>query len=148
MLKAALRADLDAIRRKLAWMKANSPAPQMKFADIEVAMGHIESARDRNRLVMYEGYAILFDVGRPWYSNDLYLIEELILRVYPTKVPVTRAIEQLEVLALLYECKMIGAGDTQIGMMTPHYQLCGYKTLGTQLVKDVDYGIRPEADGG
>jgi hypothetical protein len=38
-------------------------------------------------------------------------------------------------------CTAVMAGDTQIGHMVPLYQAAGFVTLGTQLIKELDYGV-------
>jgi hypothetical protein len=121
---------------------------QMAHASVPAAAYSVELAIAEGRLRFVDGYAIMFDVGREWYSFDLYLIEQIIIKVYDTDAPVEVAIDALDIIAAEYGCKAIAAGDTQVGYMTPKYINKGYAILGTQLFKGVPDGIRPKSDGG
>lgn len=125
--------DIKAALDALIEMKTRSPAAQMKYTDPMTAWRYMVSAKTR----VVDGYFILFDVGSPWYSSDKFLIEDLIIRIYPTDKPVEVAIDALSELALYYGCKAVVAGDTQIGYMRPKYEAQGFVVLGTQLMKEV-----------
>lgn len=132
---------------KLVAMKAKSPALQMKFTDEDSALCHMLDCVDKGRAVMVDGYWVQFDYGRAWYSAKNFLIEELILKVYPTAVKVEVAIEALSDLARQHNCVAVAAGDTQIGFMAPKYVAQGYGLLGQQYIKEVPYGLVTQGDG-
>jgi hypothetical protein len=119
-------------------MLAKSPAPQMRYADLETALLYImHIAGVQGRAWIVDGYLVLYDIGADWYSKKPYLIEQLILKVYDTDAPVENAIAFLELRAKAHGCVMVAAGDTQVGYMTPKYQAAGYSVLGTQLYKEI-----------
>jgi hypothetical protein len=119
-------------------MLDKSPAPQMRYASLSKAMQYIlGQATYEGRAWIADGYLVLYDIGSDWYTDKVYLIEQLILKVYKTDEPVTTAIAFLEQRARLHGCVMVAAGDTQVGYMTPKYQAAGYSVLGTQLYKEI-----------
>ncbi len=135
---------MDALLRLKA--KANGRG-QMKFTVPHVAAEYLFRQIDANRVVIHEGYAIMYDVGTPWYTDRPFLIEDIIIKVYPTTSPVSVAIDCLEAIARSLNLTAVVAGDTQIGYMTPHYLAAGYTTLGTQLFKELPDGIRSQDHG-
>lgn len=147
-MRPAATLDVAPVMAKLLAMLARSPAPQMKYADPIVAERSVRRAIKQGRAFICCGFFIMVDVGCDWYSEHSYLIEQIILRVYDTGAPVTRAIDALDEIAAELGCVAIAVGDTQVGYMTPFYQLAGYKTLGTQLMKERANGVHPQGDGG
>lgn len=144
-MRNAEPSDLGPIRQALVAMLAFSKAPQMKYADIEVGMAHVSECVLTSKAVFVGDFLILFDTGRPWYSQQQYIIEDIILRVYRNHPDITvrDAIDHLSVLAAQHGCVAVAAGDTQAGRMTPHYHAAGFTTLGVQLFKEVQHGLRP-----
>lgn len=129
--------DLPAIKAALQAMLDKSPAPQMKYADIDVALAHlIYNAIPDCQAWVADGYLILVSVGRPWYSGQDFLVEDLILKIGESERGVVAAIEGLESLAHRLGVPFLAVGDTQIGYMTPKYEAAGFKVLGTQLYKE------------
>ena len=133
-------AALDALVK----MKTKSPAPQMKYTNPKVAFRHMMRSDTKARVVA--GYFIMYDVGSPWYSEDRFLMEDLIIRIYPTASTVEVAIDALSEIARELGCKAVIAGDTQVGYMAPKYLAKGFVTLGTQLMKEVPNGLAPKGD--
>lgn len=130
-------------------MREHSPAQQMRgITDIGAEMG-LRHLIHTGQAVIEDGYLILYDVGGDWYClpEQRYLIEILILKVYPTTQPVEVAIKALEELARQHGCWRISVGDTQVGYMARKYQAEGYTVLGTQLMKELD-GICTKDHGG
>jgi hypothetical protein len=136
-LRLATPQDMPAILTALQWMLDNSPAPQMKMASLMEAELSIRNAMHEGNAWIIQGYLIVVDVGRVWYSGERFLIEQIILRIEKTGTQVQAAIGALDQLADHYKCNAIAVGDTQIGHMTPLYQDHGYVTLGTQLFKEI-----------
>lgn len=136
--------DLGRIRAALVAMLALSKSAQMKYADIEAAMDHVSECILTSKAVLVGDFLILFDTGRPWYSREMYLIEDIILRVSKDHPDITvqDAISALTDLALAHGCVAVAAGDTQAGKMTGHYHVQGFNTLGVQLFKEVHDGLR------
>lgn len=143
-MRFATTEDIPLIEETLLAMLAKSPARQMKFADQGAAFAYIRQAVNVGNAYIEDGYFILVDAGRPWYSYKEYLIEELILKIRPTTQPVTVAIKALSEIARSRGFEVVAAGDTQVGYMTPHYIAEGFTTIGTQLLKEIDNGIRPQ----
>lgn len=141
-MRFATQHEVPQIMAALRAMREKSPASQMKgITDIGAELG-IRNLIHTGRAVIVEGYLILFDIGGDWYClpEQAYLIELLILKVYPTDQPVSVAVKALEVLARQHGCWRIAVGDTQVGYMTPKYQAEGYQVLGTQLMKELHGG--------
>jgi hypothetical protein len=137
-LQAARLSDVPLIFEALLKLLHKSPAPQMRLAEPEVAFQAMCTAVAEQRLYLYGDYALLVDVGSPWHSSKNVLIEEIIVR-YQRHFGnnVESAIAQLEVLAERIGCVAIGAGDTQIGLMSPRYLAAGFTSLGTQFYKEI-----------
>lgn len=127
------------IYRALLEVQKKSPAKQMALVEPGAAWKHLDRARATGNLVVCGDYGILFDVGSPWHTTKLVLIEEIIIRfrrLYQN--PVEDAIAKLDDLARLHGCVAIAAGDTQVGLMAPRYQAAGYISLGSQFYKELN----------
>ena len=135
-MRPATAKDVDAAMAALIAMKAKNPDGWMKYTDEDSARCGLYEHMQYGKAVMVDGYFVMFDIGRPWHSKDQILFEELIIRVEPTSSPVAVAIAALDELKVKHNCKIIVASDTQIGYMVPHYQAAGFKTIGTQLMKE------------
>lgn len=148
MIRPATFHDLPHIMSALIKMLSYSQAPQMKFADPHAAERSVLIAINEGRAFFTGAYFIMVDVGSDWYSDKKYLIEQLILRVYPPDgTMVYEAVDVLAELTERFSCVAVAAGDTQMGMMTPLYEARGYRRLGTQLFKETAHGVRPKDDG-
>lgn len=137
MRKAIPRIDFDEVMDNLILMQVSSPAVQMKFCDPATAARHVLHRMNEGHAYVVNGYYVQFDIGSPWHSTVDYLIEELILRIYPTTHKVESVIDALSEIAFIYNCSAVVAGDTQIGYMRPKYEAAGFITLGTQHFKEV-----------
>jgi hypothetical protein len=135
-MRLADEGDMWAIIRSLEWMILNSPGHQMKFASIAFAEKSVRTAMAAGCAFYEQGYFIMVDVGNDWYSPHPFLIEQIILKLHHTDAPVSVAIAVLDDLKSQFNCKAIISGDTQVGLMTPHYLAAGYKQLGVQLLKE------------
>lgn len=137
-LRDATPGDVPAVMQALMKMLATSPAKQMRRATPIAAELGVRDAIHRGRAYFVGGYFVMFDVTKTWYSDDLFLVEDLILKVYDDpNVKVRDAVRSLSAVAKLYGCVAVGAGDTQIGYMTPRYIQEGFSVLGTQLYKEL-----------
>ena len=137
MIRHATLADFPLLLEANYRMWAKNGANQMRYTDEEKAKAYLRQACANGRVaIVEETFAILYDVGAPWYSSHCFLIEEGMFRLVRNDIPVSRAIAALDVLKERHGCVLIAVGDTQVGVMTPHYLAAGYRTLGTQLIKD------------
>jgi hypothetical protein len=137
-LRHASTLDVTLTFHALLKMLGKSPALQMKLAEPEVAYKHLVKAQAEGHLYVYGDYAILVDVGSPWHTSKLVLIEEIIVRFRrPYGHPVDEAIAQLPLIARQHGCVAVAAGDTQIGLMAPRYLAAGFQPLGSQFYKEV-----------
>lgn len=141
-MRPADELDVFAIMRALLAMLPKSPAPQMKYANPDAAERSVRRAIAEGRAFIAFGFFIMVDVGSDWYTDETYLIEQIILRVYDTADKVGAAVSCLDLIAAKFGCVLTVVGDTQVGYMTPHYTRAGYSPLGTQLVKERTNGIR------
>jgi hypothetical protein len=148
-MRKATQADLNHMMDELLALKEYSPAPQVQYAEPEVARAYLAAAIERGEVWFTGGYAAVVQVGSDWYSSKRYLIELIILKVYPWQGGrVEDAIKLLDDIADLYSCVAIAVGDTQVGYMTPKYIAAGYTTLGTQLIKEIRRGESSPTDRG
>lgn len=130
--------ETNAIHEALVRMLEYSPAPQMKLAEPATAYAHLHNARRTGLLFTYGDFAILIDVGSPWHTTKLVLIEEIIVRFRKGHGGTPEgAVAQLETLAKLHGCVAVAAGDTQIGVMAPRYIAAGFQPLGSQFYKEI-----------
>jgi hypothetical protein len=130
---------------ELLKLRAKSPSAKMAMVEPARAFIGLTDFLEQGRAVEVGDYLILYDFGPTWYSSKLHLIEELTIRfqrVYNN--PVTDAIAALDDIARHIGARAIAVGDTQIGLMTPYYLAAGYSMLGTQLFKEIRYGIPSE----
>lgn len=139
--------DLDHVMAALVAMRVKNPGKQMQYTDVDTARTYIAYAIKRGVTRVVDGYFIMFDIGRPWYSATEFLLEELLIRIYPTSQPVEVAIDALSSIAKSHGLQAVVAGDTQIGYMAPKYLANGFVTLGTQLMKEIHNGLAKEGDG-
>lgn len=137
MIRQAVIGDGADIMRALHETWRKNPNNQMKFVDVQKAQDKVADAIESGRLVIVdEEFAIMYDVGSPWYSSAKFLIEDMVLRIRPGSTPVRVAIQALDVLSESFGCVLTAVGDTQVGYMTQRYLDEGYKILGTQLIKE------------
>lgn len=137
-LKTPSRVEVEDIFQALLGMLSNSPAKQMALAEPAAAYSHLLVAALNGKLLTFGDFAILFDIGSPWHTRKLVLIEEIIVRFrkrYGNTVE--SAVAQLEVIARDQGCAAIAAGDTQVGIMGPRYLAAGFTTLGSQFYKEI-----------
>ena len=129
-------------------LKAKSPSSKMGLADPATAFAGLRNFIEQGTAVEVGDYLILYDYGPTWYSPKLHMIEELTIRFKREfNNPVESAVAALEVIARQIGASAIAVGDTQIGLMTPYYLAAGYTVLGTQLFKEVTYGVRTQDHG-
>jgi len=138
--------EVQLIFEELLKLLQKSPAAQMKLAVPEVALAHLRAAQAAGHLWIQGDFAILVDVGSPWYTDRPVLIEEIIIRYRrdfgnpPEDVALA-----LPLLAEILGCAAIAAGDTQVGLMGPRYLAAGFTALGTQFFKEIPNGVRAQA---
>lgn len=148
MSRLAQVGDIEVIMRALYQMLEYSPAPQMKYAEPIEAELSIRHAIHEERAYMHGGYFIMVDIGREWYSSRKFLIEQIILKVETTSVPVEHAIDYLATIGMAKGCALVAVGDTQVGYMGSKYEAKGYTLLGKQYIKELPNGICSQSDGG
>lgn len=135
-MRAATREDLPVIMAALFRMRAKNPNNQMKWAQPEVAERYLTWAISQGLVVIIDGYMILYSVVKPWFSDAEFLVEDLILKIGPTTIPVEAVIDALEDLKQINNCVCTIVGDTQVGYMGPKYLARGFRLLGAQLIKE------------
>lgn len=135
-MRLATQHDVELLLIALRKVWAKSPAPQMKYVDQVSAECGIRDAIHNQRAVIEGDFYIMFDVGKVWYSNSTFLIEELVLRIVNTGQSPAVAVKALDVLKDRFKCDAVIVGDTQVQAMTNHYIRGGYVLLGNQLMKE------------
>lgn len=135
-MRQATQGDLILGINALVAMREKNPNKQMRYADPDVAFRYLTYAASQGNVVVVDEYLILYSVVKPWFSDADFLVEDLILKIRPTKTPVEVCIDALEELKVMFKCVCVIAGDTQIGYMTPKYIAKGFEPLGVQLIKE------------
>lgn len=134
--------DMAQITGRLSWLKAKG-GYLPDHADVETAVAGIVEYNRRNCAVIHEGFLILFDVGKEWFSDHIYLFEKFVLKLEPTAQAVmVPAI--LESMAIHFGCDAVIAGDSLAGKMTPFYERAGWSHLGTTLTKEITHVRRQD----
>lgn len=137
-MRPVLQDEIALVINTLIAMREKNPGKQMMHSDPEIARAYIKQAVVENRCYMVDDtFFIMFDVGCLWFTDTPFLLEQLVLRVRSHNFHVGNAIDALAELAKFHGCTTIVAGDTQVGVMTPHYINAGYQPLGTQLIKEI-----------
>lgn len=130
--------DARAIVDALADLQTKSPNPQMQYSDIMAAELGVRDFIHRDKCLILGDYAVLFEVGKVWYSNTEFLFEQLLIRYKRDEGnSVQDAVQGLELFAKEYGCSVLIVGDTQIGHMTKVYTEAGFTPIGTQLLKQL-----------
>lgn len=128
--------DLKRVRKALDGLILHSNAAHMKYADVLHAMEYIKQASLAGKAHIVSDVFVMFDIGSDWYTKELYMIEQLVLKLSKYG-DVPKAVAFMDNMARVFGAKAIAAGDTQVGAMTPHYIQAGYKVLGTQFIKEL-----------
>lgn len=119
-----------------------SSAPHMAILDLDVLWDNIVLRAYRGRgVTRFGAYVVLWDIARPFWSKDLVLIEDLVIRVFDYDHSVTLQ-EVLTVhlpkIAEANGLKWIFTGDTQaLGYMAGQYVKAGYTNLGSQFCREI-----------
>lgn len=140
--------DRAAIQAAMLHWYTKSHAYQMPDTDWAEVMCHVAARIHDGKGYFSHGYFIMVDIGKPWFANKLYLIEEIILKVYDTYEPVRLAIADLDKIAKEHGCTRVVTGDTQTGYMDRWYKEAGFAHMGNQFYKELPDGIHPETDRG
>lgn len=126
--------DCGAVMAVHAAMRGKAAGVFMKYADDEAIFHYLRFAVDSGCAVLVDGYFVLYTVTPLWYTRAKFLIEELVIRIYPTNEPPTVAISALLELRDLFGCVAVVSGDAQAGAMAKHYLSCGFEPLGSQFI--------------
>lgn len=136
-MRVATAEDVEVAVTACIAMKDKNPQRQMKWAEPEPARAYMLHAVSQGCAVVHNGFFIMYAVTPAWFTTVTFLIEEIIIRIYPSEHTVETAIEALTDLAKEFGCVAALAGDTQIGYMAPKYQAAGFSVLGQQFIKEV-----------
>lgn len=128
--------EVQLIYSSVIRLYGESKAPQMDYADLNAACSHISDAWGNDRLVVVGDFALLYDVGKMWYSSSPMIFEKLVIR-FRKEVgnQVDDVVPVLESLRLKHKCVAIVTGDAQRGLMRPVYTRAGYVPVGEQFFK-------------
>jgi hypothetical protein len=132
----ALPQDIEQAMTVIGKMTRPDLVPFMRHFSPDKAKASLMEAARRNRAYMVDGYLVVFDLMSPWHSDITILIEEFVLRVYPTSQPPSVIPEFLEAARALHNAAYIVSGDGQVGAMSKHYLAAGYRKIGEQYMKE------------
>lgn len=134
-MRQATEEDCQAFLAVHQKWKGKAAGALMGYADDAAIAAHIRQAADTGLAVVVDGYFILYCISPLWYTKKTFLIEEIILRIYPTDAPPSVAVQALEELRDLFDCTAVISGDAQAGAMAAHYLAAGFVHLGSQFIK-------------
>jgi hypothetical protein len=137
-MRLGTQVDASLIVKALGELQKRSPNPQMQYSDLTVAARGVNDFIDSGRCLIVGDYAILFEIGKIWYSATEFMMEQLLIRFKSDEGnSVHDAVSGLELFAKEYGCSVLIVGDTQIGHMTKVYTEHGFVPIGTQLLKQL-----------
>lgn len=137
--REANKDDLDLIFAKLQDMKAYSKAPQMKWADDDIAWRALVHNVENKRVYIVGDFAVMADWGYPfWYSEKIALIEDFVLRVSREHGnPLSDVPSALEDIAKSKGIDVVITGDAQGGQVDNLYLNAGFSKVATQYMKEL-----------
>ncbi len=98
---------------------------------VSIAEGHVKA-------VIVAGYVIVYDTGCVWYSDAIFLFEEMVLRLGDAPGPVADVPALLQALAHLYGCAGVIAGNAiHRKGLTRVYEKAGYVPVATRFYKEI-----------
>ncbi len=118
----------------------------MQYADLGACMSYIAQAWEEGRANVIAGYLVMYELGIPWYHDEKYLFEMLVMKMPSNFVhgpviykhnDIAVAIEWFEREAKAQGCVAIAVGDSTQGAMISVYQKLGYHLAATQLMKEL-----------
>lgn len=115
---------------------AKSTTPLAIPVDFEVGLGFIQDRIDNDEAFIVGDFLVVFSLSRLWFTTGTYLMEELVLRIYPkTTDSGSTALDIPHALinrATELKCAGVFSGDSQTGIMASAYEQAGYLTAGRQ----------------
>jgi hypothetical protein len=132
----ALPQDIEQAMVVIGKMTRPDLVPFMRHFSPERAKASLMQGARNNRAYMVDGYLVVFDLMSPWHSEVTLLIEEFVLRVYPTSHSPSVVPEFLDAMRVMHNAAYIVSGDGQVGAMSKHYLAAGYRKIGEQYMKE------------
>lgn len=131
--------DLPLIFGKLKEMREYSKAPQMKWADDDIAWRALVHNVENKRVYIVGDFAVMADWGYPlWYSEKIALIEDFVLRISrETGNPLSDVPKALEEIAKSKGIDVVITGDAQGGQVDQLYLDAGFSKVATQYMKEL-----------
>ena len=131
-MRLATYEDYPRIEKALRWMALNSTAPKMKNINEDKALDYVSTQIVMGNVLITNGCLVMGEPSQSWFSDDKLFIEDLFI-AFDKTYNIQAAIEDLVLHAKSLGCCEVVVGDTQIGLMIPHYEAAGFTRLGTQL---------------
>lgn len=137
--REANKDDLPCIYNKLKEMRGYSHAPQMKWADEDIAWRALIHNVENKRVYIVGDFAVMADWGYPfWYSEKIALIEDFVLRISrETGNPLSDIPKALEEIAKSKGIDVVITGDAQGGQVDQLYLDAGFSKVATQYMKEL-----------
>lgn len=132
---AAIR---EAIDKWLAWYR---DGPKSCYSDVDADYVYRVLRDGHINVVLVGGYLLVYDVGTPWYSPDLVMLEELtVFRVDP-KPASFRVIPQalLQIAAGIPNCTRVVVGTSYVRdhRLRRVYERYGFKVEAEALYRSI-----------
>jgi hypothetical protein len=137
-VRKATLGELDPIMTAMYKWSMVATGAHVKFWDPDAVRSYVRESIIDGRVRFVGGYMVMFDTGSDWFTNAVFLIEKIVLKVYEHDKTATAqdAANSIPLLAHEYGVAASFAGDTQNGYMTAKYQSAGFSVLGVQLIKE------------
>lgn len=122
--------DLSAVHDSLVLMEQRAAKyPFVITTSLRKAMQSVEHAIMTHNAVVIDGYLVLVDVVKPWYSEDAILQEWYVMRIYPggnvSSIP-----PALKALAVDVGCSIIMTADSSpVQIVAAAYEAAGFTKL-------------------
>lgn len=115
----------------------------VKTMSFERAMQQVTTAIANRDAYIIDGYLVMVDEVQPWYTEDKFLQEWLVVKVYrPINQSISSIPAALEKIAVERGCIGIISADTAPAQLVAQaYKDAGFKPLTTSFYKVLDHGI-------
>lgn len=137
--RKATSEDIPLIFSKLKELQQYSKAPQMKWADDDIAMRALKHNTENERVYIVGDFAVMADWGYPfWYSEKIALIEDFVLRIGND---VGNSVDDVPTalcdIARSKGIDVVVTGDAQGGYISKVYERAGFVLVANQYMKEL-----------
>lgn len=140
--------ELDTVMDRLASLKVSCSNPIIATGSLDSARRSLHSMALKKMVdIVYSSKdefvgIVVYDIGNQWYSEDICLIEHLVLCVSPNVAGFGRvAIEIMQQRADFYDAKYLLSGNSTMNLTVPSmYTKAGFKSFPVFYKELIDNG--------